>query len=127
MLFRSLIKKILCGYICIIYTEGEKFLKINKRASFIVLPEVLFNFELMLKNNEMSKKDGEKKKDLSWYYRYITKNTDTHQIIKFNTMTNKIITGDDLNIVLQSYNINKNYDCNRETTIIDNPLSILEI
>lgn len=123
-------KKILCGYICINYTDNESTLSIDLRNSFIVLPEYLLtqvaakrslSFE---SSDDVDKvRDDSSSYDLSWYYRYVEPNR-THQRIEFNLNTNKIIANDDIRKLIPRQTIDKSYVIKTES--MENPLSILQ-
>jgi hypothetical protein len=117
------IKKILCGYICINYTDNETTLRINTTNSFIVLPEYLL-FESMVKRI-LSFEITEilESSENNWYYHYIEPNK-SHERIKFNIKTNKIITNDDLKKIIHTQIIPKSYV--EKTISMTNPLSIFD-
>lgn len=110
-------KKILIGYICILYRESTNNLIINKENSFVVLPtlnvyEKVISKKLMF--DELDTID-----DVNWYFRYITTIESNHQKIEFNELSNSVINLIELlddNIVSKNYRI--------ETEIINNPLNI---
>lgn len=118
-------KKILCGYICISYSDNESTLSINLRNSFIVLPEYLLTQVAAKRSLSFGISDVSDKvrDDLSWYYRYIEPNG-THQRIEFNINTNKIITNDDVRKLIPEQTIDKSYAIKTES--MANPLSILQ-
>jgi hypothetical protein len=123
-------KKILCGYICISYTDNESTLSIDLRNSFIVLPEYLLTQvaakrSLSFESSDVSDKvrDDLSWDDKSWYYRYVEPNR-THQRIEFNINTNKIIANDDIRKLIPRQTIDKSYVIKTES--MENPLSILQ-
>lgn len=114
-------KKILCGYICIRYTETKSSLSIDLRNSMIVLPEYLLAEDSTVRVLSFTDDDGPERDD-KWYYCYTTPNK-THNRIKFNLLTNRIISNGDLRELLSSLTINKLYPI--QTEIMANPLQVL--
>jgi hypothetical protein len=96
-------KKILCGYICIQYTDFETILRIDPSNSMIVLPIYLLPAKRKLFDPSLYDES------LSWYYKYVDNNV-SHNRIQFNLNTNTIITGTAISdLLLSQLTIDKSY------------------
>jgi len=114
-------KKILCGYICISYFETDTNLQIDLTKSMIVLPEYLLAVDPIVRVLTFADDTGPDI-DNTWYYCYTTPHK-SHQRIKFNLLTNRIISASELRDYLPNILINKSYIVRTDSML--NPLSVV--
>jgi hypothetical protein len=115
----SIEKKILCGYICLEYSESDSNITINPAKSFIVLPGYLLLSRPIRRKLQFDTR--ERPQDtMSWYYRYLEE-TKGHSKIEFNLNTNIILSNITLTRLFPSLNFNTSYKINMNPIL--NPLS----
>jgi len=117
-------KKILCGYICIEYSDNDSTLIIDIRKSMIVLPNCLFDVPYKRKLFSDLPLVHIPDVDNKWYYQYVDLEDVKHNRIRFNLATNVVLLGDEINGLLPELIIHKSYPIN--TNVMLNPLSIIE-
>jgi len=116
-------KKILCGYICIKYTKLTHVLQIDPRKSMIVLPKYLYIPTSIRKTLTFgSSVDVPEDGSQAWYYCYTDQNSG-HNRIKFNLVTNQVLTDGKFSDLLSGLTIDNLHTI--ETAVIENPVQYL--